>query len=108
MKLFDFGESDSRSFIRQILEWSQRRVSLFDNLDCDIVGPVRIETTETQVGHNLGRVPRGVIEMASGNSPQASGTQWNGTVGIAQTKQATVTSLYLKRKEAGETTLVIF
>lgn len=108
MKLFDFGEQDFRSFIRQILEWSLKRVSLFDNLDCQVLDSVRIETTETQVGHSLGRIPRVVFEACAGNSRNAIGTQWNGTVGIALTRQPTTTSIYIKRKEVGETTLVLF
>ncbi len=108
MKLFDFGDNDTRSFIRQILEWSLKRVSLFDNVDCIVLDSVRIETTETQVGHTLGRVPRLVFESCGPNSRNAVGTQWNGTVGIALTRQSTITSVYVKRKEAGETTLVLF
>jgi len=108
MKLFDFGDTDFRSYIRQILEWSQNKVSISDNVDCQILRNVRIETTETQVGHNLGRVPILILEACTLNGVNASGSQWNGTVGIAQTKQATNNAVYLKRKEAGETTLVLF
>ncbi len=107
MKLFDYGESATKSWFRQILEWSKKKVSISDNLDCIIIA-ARIGTSETQIGHSLGRKPFGCIEVCSYPSPKAVSTEVNGTAGIQMTKDSTEQALFLKRTSAGECYLLVF
>lgn len=98
MKLRDFGENAPRSWFRQILEWSQRGVSIQDNLDAQII-EADIGTSETRVGHNLGRIPKGVIPIM---------VFPHGITGLQFTKAPTADSLFLSRSSAGRQALIIF
>jgi hypothetical protein len=97
MKLFDFGESESRSWFRQILEFSRKRVSFEDNIDCVLV-TATVDTVETQIGHSLGRAPKFIIEVAS---------YPNGTAGISWTKAPEADKIFIKRATAGSCTLLL-
>ena len=97
MKLRDFGKDAPESWFQQILEWSRRKITFSDNIDCVFV-TVDIATTETMVGHTLGRVPKYVLEMAS----------WpNSALGVELTKAPTSNKLFIKRGTSGETTLLL-
>lgn len=97
MKLRDFGQSATREWFQQILEWSRKRFTFEDNLDCVFVTH-RVETTETEIGHSLGRVPKYILEVAS---------YPNGTAGISFTKPPEKDKIYIKRNAAGECTLLL-
>ena len=97
MKLLDFGDTASRSWFQQILEWSRKKITFDDNIDCATV-TAYIGTTETQVGHPLGRTPRYIIEVAA---------YPNGTAGISFTKEPDYKNLYLTRSVAGKCTLIL-
>jgi len=104
VKLRDFGllgyEGQPRldQWLQQIFEWSRKKITFEDNLDL-IFQSVYIGTGETQVQHNLGRVPKGIIEVAA---------YPNGTAGISHTKAPTNEFLYLSRVSAGQCQLMIF
>ena len=98
MKLFDFGENQNRSWFQQILEWSRKKISVEDNLDCVIL-TVQIATTETIVDHTLGRVPKGIIPVL----------QWPNNISeLSWTKEPTSTRLFLKQRVAGTMTLLMY
>lgn len=98
MKLRDFGADAARDWWNQLLEWSRKRITFDENMDCVSVTSY-IATTETEVGHSLGRIPKYVLEVAS--FP-------NGTKGIEFTKEPTNQKLFLKRGTAGNCTLLLF
>lgn len=96
MRLRDFGATAPREWFQQILEWSRKKITFQDNIDCQFL-TVNIGTTETEVGHSLGRTPRYIIEVAS---------YPNGTAGIEFTREPTNQKLFLKRNTAGTCTLL--
>lgn len=97
MKLQDFGPDAPRSWFQQILEWSRKKITFEDNLDCVFL-KAYIGTSSTEVGHPLGRTPRYIIEVAA---------YPNGTAGISFTSEPTNQKLFLSRSTAGECTLLI-
>ena len=97
MRLRDLGEGANRDWFNQLLDWSRKRITFDDNVDCQIL-TVNIGLAETEIGHTLGRIPRYVIEVAA--FP-------NGTAGINFTKASDNTRLFLKRNTAGMCTLFI-
>lgn len=97
MKLRDFGKDAAYEWFQQILEFSRKKITFDDNVDCQIL-TVNIGIAETEIGHSLGRTPRYVIEVAS---------YPNGTAGIQFTKEPTNQKLYLKRGTAGQCTLFL-
>lgn len=97
MKLIDFGSDAPRTWFQQILEWSRKKITFDDNVDCQIL-TVNIGTSETEVGHSLGRAPRYIIEVAS---------YPNGTAGINFTKESDNKRVFLKRNTAGMCTLIL-
>lgn len=97
MKLRDYGQDAPSSWFQQLLEWSRKKITLEDNVDCIFV-TASIATTETVVGHQLGRVPKYIIEV----------TSWpNSAKGIELTKAPTSEKLFITRTTSGETTLLL-
>ena len=97
MKLRDFGENAPREWFQQILEWSRKKLTFDDNLDC-IFLTVNIGTAETEIGHSLGRTPRYIIPVAS--FP-------NGIANIAFSREPTNEKIWLTRSTAGTQTLLL-
>jgi len=97
MNLVDYGENAPRSWFQQVLQWSRKKITFDDNIDCQIL-TVNIGVAETEVGHSLGRVPRYVIPVAS---------YPNGTAEINFTKPSDLNRLFLKRSTAGVCTLIL-
>ena len=101
MKLRDFGKLGQPrldQWLQQIFEWSNRKITFEENMDV-IFQDVYIGTSETEVQHNLGRIPKKIIEVAA--YPY-------GTAGISWTKAPTNEYLYLSRGSAGNCQLMIF
>lgn len=98
MRFYDFGSTDTRTFLRQIVEWSQKRVSIQDNMDMQEI-TAHLNTSETVVQHNLGRIPTGLIPVLK---------YPNSIKGIEFTKASDASKLYLKRDTAGECTFLIY
>ncbi len=99
MKLNDLGADAAKQWFQQILEWSRRKITLDDNIDCVTV-TAYIGTSETEVGHPLGRAPRYIIPIA---------LYPNGTSGIGFTSKApTIDKMFLTRTTAGVQTLLLF
>lgn len=97
MKLNDLGDKPAREWFLMFLEWSRKKLTFDDNIDCTIL-TVNIGTSETEIGHPLGRTPRYVIPIAA---------YPNGTAGIAFTREPSNTKLYLTRASAGVQTLLL-
>lgn len=97
MKLRDFGETQSRDWFMQILQWSQGKITFEDNVDCKIITPY-INTTETSVGHALGRIPKIVIPIMQ---------YPHGTQALSFTKDSTIDTIYISRATAGYQALII-
>jgi hypothetical protein len=93
----DFGASPDASWFSRLLDWTRGKITFEDNIDGRFL-TVNIGTTETEIGHTLGRVPRYILEVAS---------YPNGTAGIQFTKSPTIDKLYLKRGTAGQCTLFL-
>lgn len=103
MRFRDFGKTGNDIMDRwldQVLQFSQHRVSILENLDV-MFHLVEFQTaaTEQEINHNLGRIPLGFIEI--GYFPY-------GTSSISWTKEATNTKMYLKRDKAGQCVLLLF
>lgn len=98
MKLRDIGENAAKEWFQQILDWSKKKISIDDNLDCQVLA-ANIGTSETEIGHSLGRTPRYVIEVAS---------YPHGTAGISFTREPTHQKLWMTRATAGQCTLLLF
>ena len=97
MKLRDFGENAVREWFLQVLDWSRRKITFEDNLDCIFLN-TEIGTAQTEIPHSLGRAPKYVMEVAQ--FP-------NGTAGITLTKAPETNKLYIKRAVAGKCTLLL-
>jgi len=90
--------SNIKDFYRQILSWSRKSITLEDNVDCQIID-VNLLTTETKVGHNLGRIPKYILPIMS---------YPNGIRGDLEfTKSSTEKEIYIKCSVAGAYTLVV-
>jgi len=101
MKLQDYGavtDQKADSFFKQLLDWSRGKLTFADNFDCKII-PAYLGTAETIVQHSLGRIPQGIIEVAS---------YPHGTAGISFTQSPTDKQLYMRRGTAGNCFLLIF
>lgn len=98
MRLRDYGETTSRDWLQQLLQWSRNKVSFLDNMDGIFIRQF-VNTSETEVGHTLGRTPRFILEVAEYPT---------GTSGISFTKPATIDKIFLSRASAGDCTLFIF
>lgn len=98
MKLFDFGDDKSRAWFQQILEWSRKKVTFDDNIDC-VTLSAYIATSETIVDHPLGRVPKGIIPVLQ---------YPNNISELSWTREPTNSRLYLKQRVAGKITLLIY
>ncbi len=97
MKLRDFGSDAYRSWFQQILEWSRKKITFEDNIDCVFV-EAHLFTTETVIDHPLGRIPKYILEVASFPS---------GTSGISFTRAPSIDKLYLTRTSAGPCVLLL-
>lgn len=97
MKLDSFGDFPDKNWFQKLLELTRRRISFDDNID-GIFVTANIGTAETQIGHNLGRIPKYIFEVASYPT---------GTAGINFTKPSTTDKVYLTRTTAGNCTLFI-
>ena len=100
MKLRDFGVDAAREWYQQLLEWSRKKVTLEDNVDCVFV-TATIGTSETAIGHTLGRIPKYVIPVGSWVS--------GATIvrAITLTKAPTVDQVYVSSASAGKQTLLL-
>lgn len=103
MKLMDFGklgEAKLDQWLQQLFQFTQNRVNLFDNVDV-LFQEVYIDIGGSQIQHNLGRIPQGVIEVA---------TQQYGTAGIGPVvgKPWTNQFIYLRRNSTGTSNVMIF
>lgn len=98
MKLRDFGSNAAREWFQQVLEWSKKRVSVDENLDIQII-EADIGTSETRVGHSLGRIPKGIIPIMK---------YPNGVSSLSFTKESTADSIFLSRASAGKQALIIY
>jgi len=96
MKLRDYGIDQTREWFQQILQWSIGKVSL-ENLDIKII-TANIGTSETIVGHSLGRIPTIVIPVMKYPF---------GVVNISFTKSPTIDTLFLSASSAGERALLL-
>lgn len=107
MKLRDFSSEAPREWFQQLLEWSRKKITLADNVDCVFVS-AKVETSETVVGHQLGRIPKYVMEVATWPEEKVGGVN-SVTVsgGIALTKAPTSEKLFIKRGTSGQTTLLL-
>jgi hypothetical protein len=97
MKLQGFGVTATFEWFQQILSWSRNKISFQDNMDGKFI-TANVGTSETQVGHTLGRVPQYIFEVAA--FP-------NGTAGITYTRASTIDKIYIKRNVAGSCTLFL-
>lgn len=97
MKLIDFTGTPDSNWFQQLLLLTRNKLSFDDNVDCQIL-TVNIGTSETEIGHSLGRVPRYIIPVAS---------YPNGTAGIQFTKSSDNKRVFLKRDVAGVQTLIL-
>ena len=97
MKLRDIGREAAREWFEQILEWSRKRITFEDNLDCAFI-TFEVQTTETEVPHSLGRAPKYIMEVAA--YPY-------GTAGISFTRPSENDKIYIKRATAGKCTLLL-
>jgi hypothetical protein len=98
VNLQDFGESQSRSWFQQILEWSRKKISFEDNIDCIII-EANIATSETIVDHPLGRVPKGIIPVL----------RWPCNISeLSWTREPTNSRLFIKARVAGRMALLIY
>lgn len=97
MKLRDYGIDQPRDWFQQILEWSRGKINL-DNLDARLVVS-NIGTTETLVGHSLGRIPQMIIPVM---------VYPYGTDTLNFTKAPTIDTLFLKAGVAGPRALLVF
>lgn len=101
MRLLDFGKLGQPKldqWLQQLYEFSRKKITFEDNLDVTFQ-TVYIGTSETEVQHNLGRIPKAVLEVAA--YPY-------GTAGISHTKAPTEKYLYLSRGSAGQCQLMIW
>lgn len=98
MKLREFGPEAARDWFQQIFEWSRNKVSFSDNLDLQTL-TVSINTTETEVGHSLGRAPQLILIAATYPSI--------GTVGVSLTRPPEKDKVWLKASTAGSCTLLL-
>jgi hypothetical protein len=98
MKLYDYGDNQNRSWFQQILEWSRKKITFEDNIDCVIIS-VEIATSETIVDHPLGRVPRGIIPVLQ---------YPNNISELSWTRAPTNSRLFLTQRVAGPVSLLIF
>lgn len=99
MKIMDFGEdTPPRAWYTALIEWSRKKISFDDNIDCVTLNAY-VATSETPIGHPLGRVPKGIIPIL----------QFPGSVyEMDMTKASTNTQIYLKSRVAGTVNLLIF
>lgn len=98
MKLTDFGDKPEATWFKNILEWSRKKVSIDDNLDC-VTLSVDIATSETAISHPLGRVPKGIIPFL---------TFPGSLVEMDVTRAPINTQLFLKSRIAVKANLLIF
>lgn len=98
MNFPDFsGDRPERGWFLQLLT-GLKKLTFDENIDCVKIR-VNIGTTETQVGHPLGRTPRYIIEVAA---------YPDGTAGIQFTRAPTNDKIWLTRTTAGNCTLLLF
>lgn len=97
MRLRDFGDNPDRTWFQQIMEWSRKKVTFDDNIDCVFI-TADVGTSNTEVGHSLGRTPKYILEVAS--YPY-------GTAGITFTKAPTADKLFISRTSAGKCVLLL-
>lgn len=98
MKMENFtGNVPDTSWFQRLLEMTRKKITIEDNID-GIFVTANIGTSETEIGHALGRAPRYIIEVAA---------YPNGTAGISFTKEPTHEKVYLKRNVAGNCTLLL-
>lgn len=100
MKLRDFGTDAAREWFQQILEWSRKKVTFEDNVDCVFVSAT-IGTSETAIGHSLGRAPKYIIPVGSWNTGATIVRE------ITLTKAPTVDQIYVSSASAGKQTLLL-
>jgi len=103
MKMQDFGKLGNPKldqWLQQIFSFSRKKISFQDNMDV-ILQSAYIGSGGSQIQHSLGRIPQGVIEVA---------TQQTGTKGISPTvgKEWTEKFIYLTRATSGDCQLMIY
>jgi hypothetical protein len=98
MKLLDLGDQATRPWFTQILEWSRKKITFDDNIDCVFL-TVNISTSETVIEHTLGRVPKGIIPIAQ---------YPNNISELSWSREPTNQKLHLKQRVSGTMTLMIF
>ena len=98
MRLFDLGDKEPRAWYQQLLEWSRKKITFDNNIDCVFLA-VNISTSETVIDHPLGRVPKGIIPVLQ---------YPNNISELSWTKEPSNTRLYLKQRVSGKMTLLIF
>lgn len=103
MKLRDLGENALREWFNQILEWSRKKITIDDNLDCVFVTGY-VGTTQTEVGHSLGRVPKYILEVAAFPYGTAGIKFSDGTNAV---KEPTIDKIFIARATAGQCTLML-
>lgn len=97
MKLRDFGESALRDWFNQVLDWSRKKITFDDNIDCAFI-TAKVDVTSTEIGHSLGRTPKYIIEVA---------TYPYGTAGISFTRPPEKDKIFIKRNVAGTCCLLL-
>lgn len=100
MKLRDFGVNAAREWYQQILDWSRKSITFEDNLDCVFV-TADIETSETAVGHSLGRMPKYIIPVGSWVTGATMVRE------ITLTKAPTADQVFVSSASAGKQTLLL-
>ena len=81
-----------------MIDLSRKKITLDDNVDCQVVD-CNLLTTETKVGHNLGRIPKYILPTMS---------YPNGIKGDLEfTRPPTEKEIYVKCSIAGAYTLIV-
>lgn len=89
------GDTPPKSWFQRLLEMTRNKISFEENLD-GIFLTVNVGTSETEIGHSLGRAPKYILEVAS---------YPNGIAGIQWTRAPAVDKVWLTRTSAGQCTL---
>lgn len=97
MKLRDYGIDQDREWFQQLLQWSQKKINVDDNWDCVKITPY-INTSETRVGHTLGRIPQIIIPVM---------IYPYGMANLNFTREATIDTIFMTRATAGYQALII-
>ena len=86
MKLRDYGELQPREWFQQLLQWSRKKITFEENMD-GIELLAYLNTSETEIGHALGRMPKSITPVAK--FPY-------GVAAISFTRAPTIDKLFMK------------